>query len=81
MSQREKVYQMLKDRGEYGVYNYEFIRLDPPILRAASRVDELRSVGMDVECKRIRKGVFKYILKEREPIIKKRGIPKQSGLF
>lgn len=71
---------MLKERVPNGVYNYEFIRLDPPILRAASRIDELRKMGFEIICKRVKKGVFKYTLIPYEkPIIERKS--KQDALF
>ncbi len=45
-----------------GVMTYEFFRLSPPIMRAASRVHELKKMGYQIHTKYIRKGNYKYIL-------------------
>lgn len=62
MTQQERILELLKQRGKAGVFNYEFFHLQPAILRAASRVDELRKQGHDIETVKVTKGVFKYIL-------------------
>lgn len=63
-SQKERVLKCLQTRKEHGVSNFEFFQLNPPILRAAARIAELREEGFSINTIQIRKGHYKYILSE-----------------
>jgi len=69
MNQASRILQKLRARGKTGVMNYEFVHMMPPILRYSARIDELRKEGHDIQTKRIKKGIFKFILHVPEPII------------
>lgn len=45
-----------------GVMTYDFFRMSPPIMRAASRVHELKLQGYKIKTVRIKAGNYKYIL-------------------
>jgi hypothetical protein len=59
-TQRDKVLRCLRARGRHGVTNPEFI--DIGILRAASRIDELRKRGYNIDTVKVSRGVYKYVL-------------------
>lgn len=63
-SQKERVLSLLKNAGKQGVMNYTFYQLKSPILRASARVYELRKEGYNIETEQIKKGYYKYILRE-----------------
>ena len=59
LTQKSRILALLKKRPHY---NYEFFRLDPPILRAAARIEELRKMGWPIKTERVKRGVFRYRL-------------------
>lgn len=68
MNQRERVLNLLK-KIPGGIRTYEFFNLRPPILRPASRVNELRKLGWSIKTICIKRGVFQYKL-ERDNVNK-----------
>ena len=68
--QTDIVLSFLRERGERGVFNYEFVNLMPPIFRYSARIFELRQEGYDIRMVKVSRGVTKFILFEfkEEPI-------------
>lgn len=62
-SQKTRILELLKQRP---VKNYEFFRMQPPILRASERIKELKADGYYITCKRMKKGIFEYRLETEE---------------
>lgn len=56
-----KVFKALKRAGRHGVYNHELARLGIAWHR---RIGDLRADGINIQCVRIDKGVFKYYLNQ-----------------
>jgi len=64
MNQKTRIIYLLRQRGQSGMYNYEFP--GQFILRAAARVEELREEGYNIKTEQVSKGKWKYILIENK---------------
>jgi hypothetical protein len=66
-SQKQRILNLLKQRGIQGVYNYEFSNMY--ILCHTKRLSELYADGHNIKKIPLRKGVYKYVLTpERETV-------------
>jgi len=63
--QRERVLEAIKNAGDTGIYTWQFFQFSPPILRPASRIDELRKLGYHIRTIRVKQGNFKYVFQQR----------------
>lgn len=59
MSQTGRILKLLKDRGQWGAYNYELSKI---ALKYTNRISELRKEGNNILTERISQGTFRYIL-------------------
>ena len=59
-SQKVRIYRLLKERGENGATNIE---LNEIAFRYGARIKDLRDEGSNIETKRLKSGLFKFILK------------------
>jgi hypothetical protein len=62
MTQKNRVYTMLKLAGENGVTTNDFLRAYIP--RFSARIQELRDEGKDIRTRTLRRGQFVYTLHE-----------------
>lgn len=60
-SQREKIVNKLKEAGEKGVTNKELNNIS---LKYCARISELHSQGYVIDCKHVKNGLYKYILRK-----------------
>jgi len=61
-SQRDRILDLLREHPE-GIYTYQFFDLNPPIIRPAARIIELRKLGYIIKTDEST-GVARYILEE-----------------
>lgn len=66
-TQREKIINLLRQRGRAGAFNSDLVRI---AYRYSSRLREIRLMGFEVSTQYVREGVFRYVL-EREPEVVK----------
>lgn len=62
-SQNTKIYKALKQAGRYGLYNQQLSKI---CLSWHRRIGNLRADGVNIQCVRINRGLFKYYLNEEE---------------
>ena len=68
MTQKERVLEALIKSGESGVTTIEMMTggLGEPILRGASRIDELRQQGHNIETIKLKNRTARYVLIPKE---------------
>jgi hypothetical protein len=67
-TQKQRVLELLQKKPQ-GAFTYDFFDLNPPIIRPAARIEELRKEGHLIETVRVSEGNFKYILKQKYEVL------------
>ena len=62
-SLESKIFKALKIAGGHGLYNYELDRIGMSWHR---RIGDLRADGVNIQCVKVKNGIFKYYLNKGE---------------